>query len=128
MEIVRDLRHSLPLATRLERATKCMKCVHMFIYNPHHIAIRICQRYLICFMDEVFSFRTINFVEKFNKVRQSVQEYVAKVGMQRDDYVKLLKVEIKDEHMKAIQKLIGPNLEEKFVPPVSSSISPTSRV
>ena len=34
--------HTHPLETRLERATNCMECVHMFIYGPHHIATKAC--------------------------------------------------------------------------------------
>ena len=70
--------HSHPLATRLERATKCMECVHIFIYGPHHIVTRACQRYMICFVDEYSGFGTVNFVENFIEVRQSVEEYIAK--------------------------------------------------
>ena len=36
--------HSCPLATNLERATKCMECVHMSIYDPRHIATWACQK------------------------------------------------------------------------------------
>ena len=52
---------------------------------------------MIYFMDEYFGFGTINFVEKFIKVRQIIEGYIAKVKMQRDDRMKLLKVEIEDE-------------------------------
>ena len=65
--------HTHPLETRLERATKCMECVHMFIYGPHHIATRASERYIICFMDEYSGFRTINFVKKFIEVRHIVE-------------------------------------------------------
>ena len=61
--------HTHPLGTRLERATKCMECVHMFIYSPHHIVTWERQRYMICFVDEYSGFRTINFVKKFIEVR-----------------------------------------------------------
>ena len=61
--------HTCPLATRLERATKCMEGTHMTIYGPHHIATRVRQRYMICFVDAYSSFRTISFVEKFIEVR-----------------------------------------------------------
>ena len=30
--------HSRPSTTRLEGTTKCIECVHIFIYGPHHIA------------------------------------------------------------------------------------------
>ena len=108
--------HTRPLATRLERATKCMKCYHMFIYGPHHIETRVYQRYMICFVNEYSSFGTINFAEKFIEVRQRVDEYIAKAKMQRDDHVKLLKIEIEDEYMKDIRDLIHSSLQEKVHP------------
>ena len=58
-----------PWATRLERTTKCMECIHMTIYGPHHIAAQTRQRYMIYFVDEYSSFETISFVEKFIEVR-----------------------------------------------------------
>ena len=75
--------HTRPLATRLERAMKCMECVHMFIYGPHHIATWARQRYMICFVDEYSGFRTISFVEKFIEIRKIVDEYIAKAKMQK---------------------------------------------
>ena len=57
-----------------------------------------------------------------------MEKYIAKAKMQRDDRVKLLKVEIEDEYMKDIHELISSSLEVESVPLVFSSISPTSRV
>ena len=71
--------HTCPLATRLERATKCMECVHIFIYGPHHIVTRAKQRYMICFIDEYSGFRTINFIEKFIEIMQIVEEHIARL-------------------------------------------------
>ena len=65
---------------------------------------------MIYFVDECFGFGTINFVEKFIEVRQNVEEYIAKGKMQRDDQVKLFKVEIKDKYMKDIHDLISLSL------------------
>ena len=48
--------------------------------------------------------------------------------MQRDDRVKLLKVEIEDEFMKDIRELVILSLEVESIPLVLSSISPTSGV
>ena len=120
--------HTHHLATRLERATKCMECVNMFIYGLHHIATRPRQRYIIYFGDEYSDFETNSFAEKFIEVRQIVDEYIAKAKRQRDDQVKLLKVEIEHEFMKDVHKLISPSLEVVSIPLIFSSISPTSRV
>ena len=49
---------------------------------------------MIYFVDEYSGFKTISFVEKFIKVRQSVEEYKSQAKIQRNDRVKLLKVEI----------------------------------
>ena len=83
----------------------------MTIYGPHHIATQARQRYMICFVDEYSNFETINFAKKVIDVRQIVDDYIAKAKRQRDDQVKLLKVEIEDEFMKDIHELISPNLE-----------------
>ena len=120
--------HIFPLPTRLERATKCMKCIHMTIYGPHHIANWARQRYMICFVDEYSNFETINFAKKVIDVRQIVDDYIAKAKRQRDDQVKLLKVEIEDEFMKDIHKLISLSLEVMSIPLVLLLISQTSRV
>ena len=32
--------HTHPLATRLERAIKCMESIHVTIYGPHHIVTK----------------------------------------------------------------------------------------
>ena len=48
--------------------------------------------------------------------------------MQRDDRVKLLKVEIEDEYMKDIHELISPSLKKESIPLVFSLISLISRV
>ena len=56
--------HIRLLATRLERATKCMKCIHMTIYGPHHIATQERLRYMICFMDEYSGFGTISLLKR----------------------------------------------------------------
>ena len=120
--------HTRPLATRLERGKKCIECVHMIIYGPHHIAILARQRYMICFMDEYSVFKTISFVEKFIEVRKTIEEYIAKTKMQRNDQVKLLKVQIEEDYMKNIHELISLSLEIESILFVFSSISPTSRV
>ena len=83
---------------------------------------------MIYFVDEYSGFGTINFVEKFIKVRQNIEKYIAKPQMQRNDRVKLLKVEIEYEYMKDIHELISLSLIEESVPLVFSLISPTSRV
>ena len=88
---------------------KKMKCLH-------HIATWARQRYMICFMDEYSSFRTINFAEKFIEVRQIVDEYIVKAERQRDDQVKFLKVKIEDEFMKDIHELVSPSLEVESIP------------
>ena len=119
--------HTCPLATRLEIATKCMQCIHMTIYDPHHIATQARQRYMICFVDEYSTFRTISFAEKFIKVRKIVCDYIAKAKRQRDDQVKLLKVEMEDEFMKDTHELISLSLEVVSIPLVFSSISLISR-
>ena len=79
--------HTCLLATRLERVTKCMKCVHIFIYGPHHIGTGANQRYMIYFVDEYSGFETINFVEKFLEVRQIIEEYIIREKIQRDGHV-----------------------------------------
>ena len=48
--------------------------------------------------------------------------------MQRDDQVKLLKVEIEDEYMKDIHGIISLSLEVESIPLVFSSISSTNKV
>ena len=116
------------LATRLERATKCMECIHMTIYGPHYIATQARQRYIIHFVDEYSSFGIISFAEKFIKARQIVDDYKAKTKRQRDDQVKLLKMEIEDDFMKNIHGLISLILEVASILLVFSSISQTSRV
>ena len=60
--------HTHPLVTKLERAMKCIECIHMTIYDPHHIATQARQRYMIYFVDEYSSFKTISFAEKFIEV------------------------------------------------------------
>ena len=57
---------------------KCMDCVHIFIYGPYHIVTWARQRYMICFVDEYYGFRTISFAKKFIKVIHIVDKYIAK--------------------------------------------------
>ena len=77
--------HTRPLATRLERATKCIEYIHMTIYGPHHIATWTRKMYMICFMDEYFGFGTINFAKKFIEIKQIVDDYINKAKRQTDD-------------------------------------------
>ena len=60
--------HTCPLETRLERATKCMECVHMFIHSPHHIATRARQRYMVCFMDEYSGSRPLTLLKSSSRL------------------------------------------------------------
>ena len=83
---------------------------------------------MICFMDEYSGFETLSFAEKFIEVKQIVDDYITKAKRQRDDWVKLLRMEIKDEFMKDIHELISPSLEVVSTLSVFSSISQTSRV
>ena len=100
----------------------------MTIYGRHHITTQERQRYMICFVDEYSGFRTISFIKKFIEVKQIVDDYITKAKRQRDDQVKLLKVEIEDEFMKDIYELISPSLKVASIFFVFSSISQTSRV
>ena len=60
--------HTPPLATRLERATTYMERVHMFIYGPHDIVTKTCQRYMIYFVDEYSGFETINLLQSSSRL------------------------------------------------------------
>ena len=115
--------HTHHLATRLERATKCMECVNMFIYGLHHIATRPRQRYIIYFVDEYSGFETNSFAKKFIEVRQIVYDYIAKAKRKRDD-----QVEIEDDFIKDIHELISLIMKVASIPFVFSSIISTSRV
>ena len=83
---------------------------------------------MICFMDDYSNFRTISFAEKFIEVRKIVDDYIAKAKRQRDDQVKLMKVEIEDEFMKDIHELISLIWEVASILLVFSSTSQTSRI
>ena len=100
----------------------------MTIYGPHHIAIRPSRRYMIYFVDEYSSFGTISFAKKFIEIRHIVDDYITKAKRQRDDRVKLLKLEIEDEFVKDIHEPISLSLEIASIPLVFLSISQASRV
>ena len=60
--------HTHHLATRLERAMKCIECIHMTIYGPTHIATLARQRYMIYFVHECSGFETISFIKNSSRL------------------------------------------------------------